>query len=81
VIAASGTSGRHTHQGAESTYVISGEPVLKIDGQPDRELRAGEYFLIEPDMVHEVLARGSAPVVLVLSYVTERGQPIVSSAP
>lgn len=81
VIAAGGTSGRHTHPGVESTYVISGETVLKINGQPDRELGAGEYFLIEPGTVHEVLARGSEPVVLVLSYVTEHSQPLVSPAP
>jgi quercetin dioxygenase-like cupin family protein len=81
VIKAGGTSGRHTHPGAESSYVISGEPVLRIDGEPDHDLKAGDYFLIAPGAVHEVIARGSEPVVLVLSYVTERGKPLVSPAP
>ena len=81
VIAAGGTSGRHIHPGVESTYVISGQTDLKIDGQADRELGPGEYFLIEPGTVHEVLAKGSEPAVLVLSYITERGQPMVEPAP
>lgn len=80
-IAAGGTSGRHTHPGVESTYVISGELVLKVDGQPERTFKAGDHFLVEPGTVHDVTATGSEPVVLVLSYVTERGRPLVSPAP
>jgi quercetin dioxygenase-like cupin family protein len=40
VIKAGGTSARHTHFGAELTYVVSGELVLKIDGKPDAALMA-----------------------------------------
>lgn len=80
-IAPGGTSGRHTHPGVESSYVISGELVLKVDGQPDRRLKAGDHFLVEPGTVHDVTATGSEPLVLVLSYVTERGKPLVSPAP
>ncbi len=34
--------GRHTHPGMESGYVLEGEMVLMIQGQPDRALKAGE---------------------------------------
>jgi len=80
-VAAGGSSGRHTHPGVESSYVISGELVLKVDGQPERTFKAGDHFLVEPGTVHDVTAIGSEPVVLVLSYVTERGKPLVSPAP
>ncbi len=81
VIRAGGTSGRHTHPGVESSYVISGEPELKIDGEADRRLKPGETFLIAPGLVHEVIAGAGGPVVLVLSYVTERGKPLVTNVP
>ena len=81
VIKAGGTSGRHAHPGAELTYVVSGQPLLKIDGKADKALKAGNSFMITPDAVHEVVAEGSEPVVLVLSYVTERGKPTISQLP
>ncbi len=81
VIKAGGTSGRHNHPGAELTYVVSGNPALKIDGQPDKSLKPGDSFMIAPGVVHEVVAGGSEPAVLVLSYVTERGQPVINQVP
>jgi mannose-6-phosphate isomerase-like protein (cupin superfamily) len=81
VIKAGGTSGRHAHPGAELTYVVSGRPILKIDGKADKALKAGDSFTIAPGAVHEVVAQGSEPVVLVLSYVTERGKPLISQLP
>jgi hypothetical protein len=37
--------------------------------------------MIAPGTVHEVVAGGGEPVVLVLSYVSERGKPLISQIP
>ena len=39
-----GCVGRHTHPGVEDTYVMEGEGILKVDGQPDRTVKAGEFL-------------------------------------
>ena len=44
----SGCAGRHTHPGVESTYVMEGEAIIKVEGQPDRTVKAGESFQIRP---------------------------------
>ena len=38
--------GRHTHPGPESGYLLEGEFVLMIDGQPPKPLKAGESYQI-----------------------------------
>jgi hypothetical protein len=37
-----GASGRHSHPGVETGYVLEGELELVIDGQPPLKLKAGE---------------------------------------
>jgi quercetin dioxygenase-like cupin family protein len=75
-----GTTGKHTHPGAELTYVASGEVVVKLEGSPDKTVKAGESLMIPPKAVHEVMATGSGPAVLVVTYVTEKGQPLSAAA-
>src|SRR5262245_18635797 len=71
-------SGRHTHPGIESGYVMEGEFVLKVDGRPDQTLKAGQWFENPANMIHDVC---SGPGVKVLStYVIERGKPLASPA-
>jgi anti-sigma factor ChrR (cupin superfamily) len=43
-IAPGNCAGRHTHPGVESSYVMEGALVLKIEGKPDQTLKAGESF-------------------------------------
>src|ERR1700682_1558311 len=45
-IAAGNCAGRHTHPGIESSYLMEGEMLLKIEGKPDQRLKAGESFQI-----------------------------------
>jgi uncharacterized cupin superfamily protein len=37
-------SGRHTHPGLETSYVLDGEVTLTIDGQPPKVYKAGDAF-------------------------------------
>src|SRR5690349_1153936 len=39
-------SGMHTHPGIETGYVLDGEVLMIVEGQPDRKLKAGDSFVI-----------------------------------
>jgi len=80
-IAAGGRAGRHTHPGDEISYVIEGEALLLIDGQPPRTVKAGESFLIPAGVVHDAHNVSNAPIKLVGVYVVEKGKPLASPAP
>jgi quercetin dioxygenase-like cupin family protein len=41
--------GRHTHPGVESTYVMEGAILVKIEGQPDKVFKAGESSQVPPN--------------------------------
>ena len=45
---------RHTHPGIESTYILEGEELVMIDGQPDKLCKAGDWFQVRPGVPHSV---------------------------
>jgi uncharacterized RmlC-like cupin family protein len=70
---------RHTHPGIESSYVLEGEMLLKIDGKPDQRLKAGDSLLIPAAAPHEPCAISALKVLTV--HVIETGKPLASPAP
>src|SRR5215813_8069880 len=40
-LTAGSCAGAHTHPGLETSYVLEGEIVLKVDGRPDQKFKAG----------------------------------------
>jgi quercetin dioxygenase-like cupin family protein len=74
-------SGRHTHPGIETTYVLEGELILKIDGQPDQHLKAGDPLQIPVGVVHDACATGSVGLKTLTVHVIEKGKPLGSPAP
>jgi quercetin dioxygenase-like cupin family protein len=72
-------SGRHTHPGIESGYVLEGEIVLKVEGRPDQTLKAGQWFENPASMRHDVCSAGGVKVLS--TYVVEKGKPLASPAP
>jgi quercetin dioxygenase-like cupin family protein len=70
---------RHTHPGIESTYVIEGGGDLMIEGQPKRQLTAGEGFQVPVAAPHSFQNRGKA-TKLAATYIVEKGKPLVSPA-
>jgi quercetin dioxygenase-like cupin family protein len=70
---------RHTHPGIESSYVLEGTTVLKIDGQPDRDLKAGDAFQVPAGQPHSAIA-GKTTTRLLANYVVEKGKPLASPA-
>ncbi len=71
----------HTHPGAEMAYIVEGHALLKVNGQPQRSLSAGDSFTIPPRIVHSAQNEGPGTLVIVSTYVVEKDQPISSPAP
>ena len=74
-------TGRHTHPGVESAYVLEGEAVVKIDGKPDVIVKVGQPLLFELRVVHNVCNISGRPFKALAHYIIEKGKPLASPAP
>jgi quercetin dioxygenase-like cupin family protein len=72
-------SGRHTHPGLDSGYVMEGDFVLKVDGKPDQTFKAGDSFSTQPLEPHDACSVSGNK--LIDTWVIERGKPLASPAP
>ena len=77
-IAAGKCGGRHTHPGMETSY--EGEGVSKIDGRPDRPVKAGDAIQIPANLPHDGCATSRAVKILTV-HTVEKGKPLGSPAP
>jgi quercetin dioxygenase-like cupin family protein len=80
-IAPGASSGRHTHPGLETGYILEGEVLMSVDGQPDRTLKAGDSYQIPAGVAHDVKAVGNGPSKALATYVVEAEKPLASPAP
>ncbi len=80
-IAPGNCAGRHTHPGVESSYVLEGALVVKIDGKPDQTFKAGESFQIPPNAVHDACTVPGQVFKILGNYIVEKGKPLASPAP
>jgi quercetin dioxygenase-like cupin family protein len=72
-------TGRHTHPGVETGYVLEGDFVFKPDGEPEKRLKPGENFAWDgANKVHEGCAPGDRDAKILVIYVVEKGKPLVS---
>jgi quercetin dioxygenase-like cupin family protein len=72
----------HTHPGDESGYALKGPLTLKIKGQPDRTLKAGESFFIPRGTIHTVAAVAAGDGAMAVStWIVDKGQPLATPAP
>jgi quercetin dioxygenase-like cupin family protein len=74
-----GSAPPHTHPGEELGLVTDGSLILKVAGQPDRTLTAGDSFTIPRGTVHEVDSAGGAAITSV--WIVDKGAPLASPAP
>jgi quercetin dioxygenase-like cupin family protein len=72
--------GRHTHPGPESGFMLEGEMVLIVDGQPPKTVKAGESYQVPPGAVHDART-GPQGAKVIATYVVEKGKPLASPAP
>jgi quercetin dioxygenase-like cupin family protein len=79
-LAADVRAGRHSHPGAVLAYVMDGEFVLVLDGQPQRIYKTGESFQVPSGAVHNEGTNGR-PARVMAVYVVEKGKPLVQPAP
>jgi quercetin dioxygenase-like cupin family protein len=70
---------RHTHPGTELTYVLEGGGTLSVDGEPPRDLKAGDSFLVPVGKPHGGKA-GPDGIKIVGIHVVEKGKPLASPA-
>jgi quercetin dioxygenase-like cupin family protein len=79
-IAPGGSTGRHTHFGVESGYMIEGTASMEIEGETPRLVKAGESYTIPAGKVHDAKAVGDAPAKVLATYVVEKGKPLPTPA-
>jgi quercetin dioxygenase-like cupin family protein len=73
-------SGMHTHPGIETGYVLDGEVLMVVEGQPDRTLKAGDSFVSPAGAKHDVKSIGSVPAKAVSVFVVDKSKPLASPA-
>jgi quercetin dioxygenase-like cupin family protein len=71
--------GAHTHSGLEAGYLLEGEMVLMIAGQPDRPMKAGDSYQIPAGAVHDGKS-GAAGAKVIATYTVEKGKPFAVPA-
>jgi len=64
----------HMHTAPELVYVEQGEVILKIKGQAEKIITAGESFQTPAGVVHQTKAGPQGAVVFV-EWAVERGKP------
>jgi quercetin dioxygenase-like cupin family protein len=72
-------SGRHTHPGIDSGFVIQGDFVLKVDGKPEQTFKAGDSYETQALVPHDACSVSGNK--LIDTWVIERGKPLASPAP
>jgi quercetin dioxygenase-like cupin family protein len=76
-MAAQVNSGLHTHPGFDAAYLLEGSLTVIEQGQPDKEIIAGQSWHVRPGSVHEVKIGDQATKVLAM-YVVEKGKPLAT---
>lgn len=76
-----GTVLPHTHPGVEMSYILEGQGVLKVQGQPDRTLSSGDSFSIPAAAVHSLSNTGAGAITIITTYVLEKDKPLATPVP
>ncbi|HEY0911882.1 MAG TPA: cupin domain-containing protein, partial [Bradyrhizobium sp.] len=74
-IPAGGASGRHSHPGIETGYVLDGELELAFDGKPSLRVKAGESYQIPAGEIHDAKAAGDKPLQVLAIYIVDKTKP------
>lgn len=80
VIQPSAPAERHSHAENEIGYVLEGESLLEVEGEPSRTIKAGDSFAIPAGRIHRAKPSGSVPLKVVVTYIVAKGQPLAEPA-
>ena len=75
-----GMAPRHSHPGEEIGYVLEGEFVLEVDGQPAKKMKPGDSFFIPAGTVHAAKNPGKGGAAVLSTYIVEKGKPFATPA-
>src|ERR1700742_4020030 len=76
-----GGSGRHSHPGIETGYVLDGELELAFDGKPSQKVKAGESYQIPAGQIHDAKAAGDKHLKVLAIYIVDKTKPLATPAP
>ena len=76
-----GASGWHSHPGLEITYVLGGITEMRRADGTSLRYATGESFVIPRGVVHNGVNVGKVPLLLVVTYITDKGAPLRIDAP
>jgi quercetin dioxygenase-like cupin family protein len=79
-ISPKGSTGRHTHFGIETGYVLAGTSLLEVEGEAPKTLKAGDSYLIPAGKIHNATA-GESEAKVLATYAVEKGKPLATPAP
>ena len=79
-IAPGAMAGKHRHPGIEIGYILEGSVTLEHEGEPAKQLKAGDAFKNDPG-VHNARNTGTVPVKILAIYLVEKGKPIAEPVP
>lgn len=79
-IAPGASIGKHTHFGIEAGYVLDGDFVMMVEGQPPKTYKAGDSYVIPTGIAHDAKAGDKGAKVLA-TYVVEKGKPFATPSP
>lgn len=71
---------RHMATGPEVCYVVKGEIILQVQGQPTKVIRAGGSFQIPANAIH-VTKAGFQGATVIATWVSTPGKPFNVSFP
>ena len=69
---------KHSHPGEEIVYVIEGSLEYQVEGKPPVTLKAGEVLFIPYGTVHAAKNASSDNAAELVTYIVEKGKPLVT---
>jgi quercetin dioxygenase-like cupin family protein len=70
----------HTHPGDEMGYVLQGDVLVEMDGQPPMTMKPGDSFFVPAGTVHHAKNTGKTEAKIVSTYIIEKGKPLATPA-
>ena len=80
VLAPNEVKARHIHTGPEVAYVLEGEVIITMDGQPEKRIKAGESFQYLAYAPH-VSKAGPQGATVLATWVVEKAKSFAVPAP
>jgi quercetin dioxygenase-like cupin family protein len=72
----------HIHPDAhEIAYVVEGDFTFQLEGEPLKELKAGEAFYLRPNVVHRGMNKSDKPVKLFVVRIKPKDKPLMVEVP